>query len=246
MNPISSRIRSLLLITALAGLIFIMIGSLTPNNLHQVQLDKWVHAIGYGLLGILITTGLPFRFYLPGYAFVFFVGAMLEVAQKYVLVGRSFDWHDLLANFLGLTVGSLLGLLICRVWSQLRREVISVGERRRRRIYLDGETVFRYGDASDDFYVIQQGSVRLLDADGNEFALAGTEEVLGEMGVIECLPRSATAIAVGETILYRLSREDLEQTIEGREHPALLVARVLAKRLRDTNDLLHAQTKPRA
>jgi VanZ family protein len=243
MNPISSRIRSLLLVAALAGLIFIIIGSLTPNDLNQVRLDKWVHAIGYTMLGILITTSLPLRFYLLGYGFVLLVGGMLEVAQKYVLVGRSFEAKDLLANFLGLTVGSLIGLIICRVWSQLRREVISVGERRRRCVYGDGETIFRCGDASDDFYVIQQGTVRLLNADGSELARAGTEEVIGEMGVIDDLPRSASAVAVGETVLYRLRKEDLEQTIEGREHPALRVARVLAKRLREANEQLQNQSK---
>ncbi len=244
MNPIALRIRSMLLIAAFTGLIFIMIGSLTPNNLHQVRLDKWVHAIGYTLLGILLMLSLPLRLYLPGYAFVLLVGAALEVVQKYALVGRSFEIKDLLANFLGLSVGSLTGLIICRVWSLLRREVIFNGERRRLRMYADGATIFCCGEPSEDFFVIRQGAVRLLNANHQALATVGAEEVFGELEVIEHLPRSVTAIAVGETTLYRLSREDLEQTIEGREHPALRVARVLAKRLRAVNQQLPDESHP--
>ncbi|MEO0453635.1 MAG: hypothetical protein AAFY98_05805 [Verrucomicrobiota bacterium] len=59
------------------------------------------------------------------------------------------------------------------------------------------------------------------------------------MGVIENTPRSATAIATSPCIVFRISADEiLGNTGHDQETPGILVARVLAKRLRQSNENL--------
>jgi hypothetical protein len=213
-------------------------GSLAVGNDFQIRTDKLVHGVGYALLGVLVTTGLSAILYIPAIALIIVVGIALEYVQGLVIQNRHFELNDIFANTVGLIVGCLIGLIICAVWTSIRRSLIAKGERRRLKYYQDGEVIFRMNDASDFIYVIRKGEVKLSDDNGNNFAIARPEEVIGEMGVIEGKPRSATATAVGETVLYRLDSKILELGVDGQEHPGLLVARVLAKRLRESNQKL--------
>lgn len=65
----------------------------------------------------------------------------------------------------------------------------------------DGEYLFHEGDAGHEMFVIQEGSVRITKhhTHGGEVELAVLErgDFLGEMSLLEGLPRSADARAVG-------------------------------------------------
>ena len=61
-----------------------------------------------------------------------------------------------------------------------------------------GETIFAEGDPSDYAYLIWSGDVEILKSTpkgDNRLAILGKDEFLGEMGVIDEQPRSATARA---------------------------------------------------
>lgn len=64
------------------------------------------------------------------------------------------------------------------------------------RDYADGETVFQEGDHSFEMYVVQSGSV-VVSQNGAELAVLGKGEFIGEMSLLESLPRSATVRARG-------------------------------------------------
>lgn len=249
MLDIPPRLRLVLTIAALGGLVFIVMGSLAVPGHQQVGLDKLIHGTGYALLGVLIVMGLPPVWYLPALLGVVGAGVGLEFAQKNLIVGRSFELADVVANATGLAVGMCAGFLVRRVWGYVGGELAAFAERRRVRKLADGEVLFRQGDASDCCYLIRTGRVEILvrqDGADVPLASAGPGEAVGEMGVIENLPRSATAIARGETLLYRLEHADLEEKISGHEHPALGLARILAARLRAANAQLARATAPRA
>lgn len=68
--------------------------------------------------------------------------------------------------------------------------------------YSDGDVIFAQGDASADMYIIRSGGVRIMREGSSgdvEIARLGENDFFGEMGLFSPAPRSATAIAVGET-----------------------------------------------
>ncbi len=86
-------------------------------------------------------------------------------------------------------------------------------------------TLFEKGDAADAAYIVVNGRVKILieGADGTvetEIEL-GRGALVGELGIIEDAPRSATVKAVRDTTLARISRERFE--VLAVSHPATVV-----------------------
>ncbi len=110
-----------------------------------------------------------------------------------------------------------------------------------------GETLFRAGDAGDATYWIDEGEIRLevprpeLDSD-SVLAVLGPGSILGELSLLDGLPRSATAVADGPVRLRRLTAESLSRLSD--EHPRLAAAVLTAfgehaaRKLRQSNQLL--------
>jgi CRP-like cAMP-binding protein len=97
----------------------------------------------------------------------------------------------------------------------------------------DGAAVFHQGDAGDAFYMVVQGSVRIVRG-GAELALLGPREGFGEMAILDQETRSATAIAVEPTTLLRLDRDSFDRLVEQNPAVARGIYRVLTRRLRNT------------
>ena len=76
-----------------------------------------------------------------------------------------------------------------------------------------GETLFRTGEPGESLYVVSTGEVELFikDTAGQKIllALAGAGEVFGELALLDQGPRTATALAIVETHLLSLKRDDL-------------------------------------
>jgi CRP/FNR family transcriptional regulator, cyclic AMP receptor protein len=97
-------------------------------------------------------------------------------------------------------------------------------------VYKDGETIFAEGSRGDSLCFISKGHVRIAKklrsrelpvAVYKELAVLGPGDCFGEMAVIEEVARSADAIAQGEALIFRLSREDLNRWLGA--NPALAV-----------------------
>jgi len=76
--------------------------------------------------------------------------------------------------------------------------------------YSPGERIFKEGDEADFFYIVKQGKVQLTHLDGDEetlWGVFGVDEYFGEEALILNHPRSATALAVGKIMLFRLSKD---------------------------------------
>ncbi|MDF2235337.1 aldehyde dehydrogenase family protein [Albimonas sp. CAU 1670] len=113
-----------------------------------------------------------------------------------------------------------------------------------------GEPIFRIGDESDGFYIIDDGLVRIeLDAadrdpDEQDNVLAFLEPgtILGELSLLDELPRSASAVAQTDLRLRKVSRDALE--LLKRDHPEVGMAligalgRAAALKLRSTSGRL--------
>ena len=113
------------------------------------------------------------------------------------------------------------------------------------RKYNAGETIFNQGSADTWLYFMVYGKVRLIK-DGKPVALLQRRgDVFGEMGALECAPRSASAVAVGETVCLATDIYYIEQ-LTGTDKLAFgyviyrVFSGVLADRLRVTTEELLA------
>ncbi|MGB9378877.1 MAG: Crp/Fnr family transcriptional regulator [Mycobacteriales bacterium] len=111
--------------------------------------------------------------------------------------------------------------------------------------YLDltrGDVVFSEGEEGDSLYIVMSGKVKLArhapDGRENMLAIMGPSDMFGELSIFDPGPRTATAIAVTDARLARLSASALHPWTSERPKIAEQLLRVLARRLRRTNDAL--------
>lgn len=234
-----------MIVVGLMGMVCAVIGSLMAKKGVAIEADKIVHFIGYNLLGALMVLGLRPILWPLGMLLVAGMSAALELIQP--LFGRSCDWGgDFVTNCLAIVAGSCLGMIARLAWSYIRTEMANAEIRKATVGFGEGQVIFKQGEPSDRFFIIRSGQVVLTrEANGatTELGKAGPGEVVGEMGVLQNLPRSATATAKGRVWLYGMTLSDLaDKRSDGQDHPGTIVSRVLAQRLRKSMEKLDQAT----
>jgi len=94
-----------------------------------------------------------------------------------------------------------------------------------------GEMLAAEGEPGDTMYVIVEGEVRVLGTDGEELAVRGPGDFLGEMAVISSRPRTASLLAGSEVRVLELRRPAFEAILRERPETAIAMMRVLCERL---------------
>lgn len=112
-------------------------------------------------------------------------------------------------------------------------------------IYQKGEIIFKRGDHSDLMYVIRSGSVGIYRDFGESSQKRIVElepgKFFGEMGMLNHLPRSATAVAEQETELVIVDTPNIRQFFADNPDVALRIMQQLSDRLRSmTNEMMYA------
>jgi CRP/FNR family transcriptional regulator, cyclic AMP receptor protein len=105
------------------------------------------------------------------------------------------------------------------------------------RTFRQGEIIFHEGDPGRFLYLIKSGQVRIfingLDGSETSVILFGKPgDIFGELAVIDGLTRSASAVALGETVLYTMSRDNFRQQMRQYPQLALNFMKVLSQRVR--------------
>ena len=105
--------------------------------------------------------------------------------------------------------------------------------------FAKGDIIFRQGDFANVMYDIVSGKVGIYsDYQGKQeekIAELDDGQILGEMGMIEAYPRSATAVALSEqVVLSELVEADLDAYFKDDPAKVLLLMRQLSERLRET------------
>jgi len=116
--------------------------------------------------------------------------------------------------------------------------------------FLSGEVLFLSGDAADCAYIIESGHVRLtVDDDpferNQEIAIVSDGDLLGEMGIIDDSPRSATATAITETQVTIISREQIQTRLKNADPILRSVMEVILWRLRDLVSPIKSEARPK-
>jgi CRP/FNR family cyclic AMP-dependent transcriptional regulator len=105
-----------------------------------------------------------------------------------------------------------------------------------------GHTVFAQGEPGDRLYIIISGKVKIghRSPDGQESLLTilGASDMFGEMSLFDPGPRTASATTITEVRAVSMDRAALRTWIADRPEIAEQLLRVLARRLRRTNNNL--------
>jgi CRP/FNR family transcriptional regulator, cyclic AMP receptor protein len=107
-----------------------------------------------------------------------------------------------------------------------------------------GEALFVAGDPGDGCYRLEQGLLKVVitspQGDERILAMLGPGAIVGELAMIDGLPRSSSIFAVKDCELSFISREAFEGCTK--QHPEVYryLANVLAARLRGTDEAVAA------
>ncbi len=88
--------------------------------------------------------------------------------------------------------------------------------KRSKRTFLDGEVIFREGDASAAAYVVVSGKVELAKASDAAASVVGPGGIFGETGILKQGRRAATATARGPVTVKVIERTALVKSTETR------------------------------
>ncbi|MGI6778992.1 MAG: DUF2225 domain-containing protein [Acetivibrionales bacterium] len=108
------------------------------------------------------------------------------------------------------------------------------------RRYKKGSIIFNEGDNGNEMYIVLSGKVgiyiRCHDNSPAEIASIDAGGFFGEMCVLESEPRSATAIAVNDSVLLSINSNSFEFFIEKQPSLAYKIMKGLSFRIRNLNE----------
>jgi len=94
-----------------------------------------------------------------------------------------------------------------------------------------GQRIFNKGDLGSCMYIIGEGKVRVHDGEMLLNYLY-TNDIFGEMAVLDPEPRSATVTAEEDTLLFHLDQKELYSILENNPGVAEYIIKTLCQRLR--------------
>ncbi len=109
-----------------------------------------------------------------------------------------------------------------------------------------GDELFAEGSHGEQAYVIREGELEIVKVSGSRevlLALRGPGEVIGEMALIEDLPRMASVRARNDTDLLAIHRDQLQQLLKTSPSAAEAMFYTALKRLRSTESKLRQSEK---
>lgn len=102
-----------------------------------------------------------------------------------------------------------------------------------------GQSLFKEGEQSDGMYIIRKGELLVyLEKGATEIKLAsvGAGSMIGEMSLFDQKPRSASAKAVSECEITKISNEDFNKLMKQIPKWFVTLMASLSTRLRETNE----------
>ena len=102
------------------------------------------------------------------------------------------------------------------------------------------ETLFQQGDPGDEFMILTEGSVKveLMNTEGKELTLTILTpfQFLGELALLDDVPRSATVISMDQSTLLSINKRDFARILESYPRMSIPIMRQLTRRVRVLTD----------
>jgi hypothetical protein len=102
----------------------------------------------------------------------------------------------------------------------------------------EGEQIFAKGDLGTSLFIVQAGEVNIFSGT-QQLATFRPGDFFGELALLDAEPRSASAVAHGAVVAFRLDQEDFYDVMEERGEVLRNILRVLCQRLRRQNEKMH-------
>lgn len=108
-----------------------------------------------------------------------------------------------------------------------------------------GHTLFQAGDPGDSLFIVQSGEIELFikDTAGQKIVLTTAEagDMFGELAMLDTGPRTATAVALADTEVLVLDRDDLVLLFQRKPEAALHMLAALSGLTRKADELLRTR-----
>ncbi len=102
-----------------------------------------------------------------------------------------------------------------------------------------GSTVFREGDPANAAFVVTDGLLKVTQWAGNGrvvlLGLRGPGTIVGEQGVLDAQPRSATVVALVDSAVLSIAKAEFLQLVVTSGDLAIAMLGQLSRRLRETS-----------
>jgi CRP/FNR family cyclic AMP-dependent transcriptional regulator len=114
----------------------------------------------------------------------------------------------------------------------------------------EGHTLFQAGDPGDSLFIVREGTIELFikDTAGQKIVLTVAEpgDMFGELAMLDTGPRTATALALSESEVLVLDREDLILLFRRKPEAALHMLAALSGLTRKADELLRTRVSRNA
>ncbi len=111
------------------------------------------------------------------------------------------------------------------------------------RKYSEGEIIVNKGEPGTNLFIIVSGRAEVLDEEGGSLAFLGAEEVFGEMSLLSGEPVGATVKMAKAGIVLYLNGKNFRKVLGMFPSLQMYFARLLARRLTQTNIVRAQETK---
>jgi signal transduction histidine kinase len=111
-----------------------------------------------------------------------------------------------------------------------------------------GDVICREGDTGDAMYLIRAGRAAIVRGSFDApiiLSCRGAGEYIGEMALLEDLPRSASVVALDEMQVLRLTRDDFKRMMVNSPKMDIGLMQRLSARLRAADDMITTDTHTR-
>ncbi len=127
-------------------------------------------------------------------------------------------------------------------------ELVQIERVLHERHYSPGEVVFNEGEPGAGLYIVKKGEIsirkKIEGGEALQLAVIPERSFFGELALLDEIPRSASAFALSQTILYGFSKPDLEHLLERSQRLGskiiLNLSKLVSRRLIKANENLEA------
>jgi small-conductance mechanosensitive channel len=112
------------------------------------------------------------------------------------------------------------------------------------RLFGAGERIIEEGAAGQTFYVVASGTVAVTTRRGVEVTRLARGQYFGEMSLLTGEPRSATVVAVDDSVLFELDRPGFAELFEMHPGLATQLSTILAERRMQLEAVANANLPP--
>ena len=233
---IPPRMRNLLIVAGLTGVVLVFMESIIGGKPHTIESDKIIHFTGYALISIVFILGLKPVLFIPAMAVLAVMGIGIEYIQA--SQGRSSEVGDMIANSIGIGFGMAVGIITRVIYSYLRKELAVAQLRKNLVRYQAGETILAQNQKIEKYYIIKEGRVRLTRQEGEEekeLAILGPGKIFGTLGILLKKPQYAKVVAIQDCEIYGMNEQDLIESAGGEDQPIYLLLKQAAEFIVELN-----------